>query len=173
MRAERPIKATNKRRIAVVGLGMAAKPHFQSLRDLADRVEVAACHAPSAARRASFAAAYPGFPTTGDLDKVLADRSISAVLLLTPPFSHLDLILRCAAAGKHVLVEKPLEATLLRARQAVEAMERAKLRARRRAAAPLSQSVAAPRRPHRDRRARRAPFRLGLNPLVAPGRIFR
>jgi UDP-N-acetyl-2-amino-2-deoxyglucuronate dehydrogenase len=128
MSAERPIKATSKRRIAVVGLGMAAKPHFQSLRDLADRVEVAACHAPSAARRASFAAAYPGFPTTGDLDKVLADRSISAVLLLTPPFSHLDLILRCAAAGKHVLVEKPLEATLLRARQAVEAMERAKLR---------------------------------------------
>jgi UDP-N-acetyl-2-amino-2-deoxyglucuronate dehydrogenase len=119
---------SSKRRIAILGLGMAAKPHMRSLRDLADRVEVAACYAPSPQRRASFSEAYPDFPLGDDLDTILADRSISAVLLLTPPFSHLDLILRCAKAGKHVLVEKPLEASVSRAMQAIEAMEGAKLR---------------------------------------------
>jgi UDP-N-acetyl-2-amino-2-deoxyglucuronate dehydrogenase len=115
-------------RIAVIGLGMAAKPHLSSLADLADRVEVAACYTPSAERRESFGVAYPDLPTTGDLNTLFADRSITALLLLTPPFTHLDLILRAAAAGKHVLVEKPLDVSVARARQAVEAMERAKLR---------------------------------------------
>jgi UDP-N-acetyl-2-amino-2-deoxyglucuronate dehydrogenase len=121
-------EARSRRRIAVIGLGMAAKPHLSSLADLADRVEVTACYTPSAERRESFAVAYPDLPTSGDLDALFADRSITALLLLTPPFTHLDLILRAAAAGKHVLVEKPLDASVARARQAVEAMERAKLR---------------------------------------------
>lgn len=116
-----------KRRIAVIGLGMAAKPHLLSLRDLADRIEVAACYTPSDERRASFTAAHLDLPMAGDLDKIFADRSITALLLLTPPFTHLDLILRAAAAGKHVLVEKPLDVSAARAREAVEAMERAKL----------------------------------------------
>src|SRR4029077_14038294 len=107
---------------------MAAKPHLSSLADLADRVEVAACYTPSAERRESFAAAYPDLPTTGDLNALFADRSITALLLLTPPFSHCHLILRAAAAGKQVLVEKPLDVSVARARQAVEAMERANLR---------------------------------------------
>src|SRR6185437_8771656 len=38
---------------------------------------------------------------------------------------HRDLVLRAAAAGKHVLVEKPLDVTAERALQGIEAMERA------------------------------------------------
>ena len=33
-----------RRRIAVAGLGMVSKPHLASLRDLSDRVEIAACY---------------------------------------------------------------------------------------------------------------------------------
>ncbi len=118
----------SRRRIAVIGLGMAAKPHLSSLADLSDRAEIAACYTPSPERRESFAAAHPALPVTADLETLFADTSITALLLLTPPFTHLDLILRAAGAGKHVLVEKPLDASVARARQAVEAMERAKLR---------------------------------------------
>src|SRR3954447_2423311 len=117
-----------KHRIAVVGLGMALKPHLQSLRELSDRVEIAACYAPSAERRAAFAGANPDLPLADDLDAVLADRTIDAVLILTPPTTHLDLVRRCAAAGKHVLLEKPLEVSAARALGAVEAMQRAGLR---------------------------------------------
>src|SRR5579862_1206421 len=99
-----------RRRVAIIGLGMAVTPHARSLLDLADRVEVAA----------AFAKDFP-FPTTTDLDAVIADPSITAALVLTPPWSHLDLTRRLAAAGKHVLLEKPVEATTARAVELVEA----------------------------------------------------
>jgi UDP-N-acetyl-2-amino-2-deoxyglucuronate dehydrogenase len=119
---------SQKRRIAIIGLGMALKPHLAALWDLASRVEVAACYSPSAERRAAFGAACPGLPIVADLDAAFADNSIDAILLLTPPFTHLDLVRRCAAAGKHVLVEKPLDVSVERARLSIDAMEAAGLR---------------------------------------------
>ena len=95
-------------RVALVGLGMAVTPHAKSLLDLASRAEVAYAYSPSAARRAAFAAKFP-FPQCDRLETILADRSIGAVLVLTPPNTHLELVEKLAAAGKHVLLEKPLE----------------------------------------------------------------
>jgi predicted dehydrogenase len=118
---------SDRLRVAVIGLGMAHKPHLQSLRELGDIVEIAACHAPSAARREAFRQANPDLPVAADLDAVLGDDTIGAVILLTPPTTHLDLVARCAAAGKHVLLEKPVEVSVERARQAVEIMSRARL----------------------------------------------
>jgi predicted dehydrogenase len=51
---------------------------------------------------------------------VLADRSVTAVLILTPPNTHLELVERAAAAGKHILLEKPLEISATRASRLVE-----------------------------------------------------
>jgi predicted dehydrogenase len=112
-----------RRKIAIVGLGMALKPHLASLRDLAARVEIAACWSPSAARRAAFAAANRE-PLAESFEAILADRSIEAVALLTPPNTHLELVARCAEAGKHVLLEKPIEVSVVRAERLIEAMER-------------------------------------------------
>ena len=114
------------KRIAVVGLGMAVAPHAQSLLALGHRVEVAGCYSGSADRRMAFADRFH-LPVTDDLDSLFADDSIDALFLLTPPTTHLDLVRRAAAAGKHVLLEKPLEATLERSRAVVEAMEDAGL----------------------------------------------
>jgi UDP-N-acetyl-2-amino-2-deoxyglucuronate dehydrogenase len=116
-----------KYRVGVVGLGMVAKPHLMSLADLSNRVDIAACYTPSTERQAAFRAAYPRLPLATRLDGVLADKSIDAVILLTPPHSHLDLILHCARAGKHVLVEKPLDVSVERGLEGIEAMERAGL----------------------------------------------
>ena len=113
---------SSRRRIGVIGLGMASAPHAQSLIDLADRVEVAGCFSPSAERRAAFAARH-GLPVVDRLETLLEDPTLSAVLLLTPPDSHAGLVARCAAADKHVLLEKPLDATPEGARAAVSAME--------------------------------------------------
>lgn len=115
-------------RVAIVGLGMALRPHLQSLAELSDRATIAACHAPSAARRGAFAETYRHLPVVDDLDAVLADSSIDALVVLTPPFTHLDLVERCAKAGKHVLLEKPLDVSVERAVRSVEVMERAGLR---------------------------------------------
>jgi UDP-N-acetyl-2-amino-2-deoxyglucuronate dehydrogenase len=116
-----------KHRIGIVGLGMALKPHALSLVDLADRIEVAAAFAPSAARREEAAKAW-GLPVVDSLDRIMADRSIDTVLILTPPWTHTDLVEQAAAAGKHVLLEKPVEANAARAAAVVEACERAGVR---------------------------------------------
>ncbi len=111
-------------RIALVGLGMAVTPHAKSVLDLADRAEVAFAFSPSAARRAKFAAQFP-FPQCERLETILEDRAIGAVALLTPPNTHLDLAKRCAAAGKHILLEKPLEISTARAEEMVATCRRA------------------------------------------------
>jgi UDP-N-acetyl-2-amino-2-deoxyglucuronate dehydrogenase len=105
-------------RIGLVGLGMAVTPHAKSLLDLRDRVEVAYAFSPSAARRADFAKRFP-FPQCDRLETILEDRSVNAVLLLTPPNTHLELVARFAAAGKHILLEKPLEISTVRAEELV------------------------------------------------------
>src|ERR1700737_5153538 len=111
--------------IAVGGLGMAHKPHIQSLRELKDRARIIACQSPTEARPESFASAHPDLPGPGDLGANFKDRSVDGVILLTPPMTHRDLVLRCAAADKHVLLEKPLDVTTERARQSIDAMQRA------------------------------------------------
>jgi UDP-N-acetyl-2-amino-2-deoxyglucuronate dehydrogenase len=100
-----------KTRIAIVGLGMASAPHAKSLLDLADRADVLAAFSPTETRRKAFAQTY-GFPVCDKADAIFGDPSIDAVLILTPPNTHLDLVQRACAAGKHVLLEKPLETSL-------------------------------------------------------------
>lgn len=111
-----------KTRIAIIGLGMAVAPHAKSLIELSARVEVAAAYSQTPARREAFAATY-GLPTTADLDAIFADRTIDAVMILAPPNTHLDLVRRAAAAGKHILLEKPLEISMARAEELVATVE--------------------------------------------------
>jgi predicted dehydrogenase len=105
-------------RVALVGLGMAVTPHAKSLLDL--KADVAYAYSPSAARRAQFAQKFP-FPQCDRLETILEDRSVGAVAVLTPPNTHLGIVERCAAAGKHVLLEKPLEVSTERAERLVNA----------------------------------------------------
>jgi UDP-N-acetyl-2-amino-2-deoxyglucuronate dehydrogenase len=113
-------------RVGLIGLGMAVTPHARSLLDLKDRAEVAYAFSPSRERRAKFAERFP-FPQCERIDTILDDRSVGAVLVLTPPNTHLDIASRCAAAGKHVLLEKPLETSTARAEQLVKKMSHLKL----------------------------------------------
>jgi UDP-N-acetyl-2-amino-2-deoxyglucuronate dehydrogenase len=114
------------KRLALIGLGMAVTPHARSLVELRDRVEVVAAFSPSALRRNDFAARFP-FPTVDTVDRILDDASIDAVAILTPPNTHLDLARLAAAAGKHILLEKPLEVTIERSVELVEICRRAGL----------------------------------------------
>lgn len=46
--------------------------------------------------------------TYESLEEVLADETIELIDLCTPPHMHVEQVLKCFAAGKHVLCEKPL-----------------------------------------------------------------
>lgn len=59
-------------------------------------------------RRKQAATLYQHITVTDDLDRVLADPDVSAVVIATPAQTHAPLARRAMAAGKHVFVEKPL-----------------------------------------------------------------
>ena len=118
------MSAPSRLRMAVIGLGMASTPHAKSLVELRDRVEVAAVFSPSLQRREAFAATW-GFPAVDSIETIFTDASIAAVLLLTPPNTHLELVQMAAGAHKHILVEKPLDISLERSELLVKTAEKA------------------------------------------------
>jgi UDP-N-acetyl-2-amino-2-deoxyglucuronate dehydrogenase len=95
-------------RVALIGAGMAAAPHLASLRELAPRVEVAWVAGRTRERITAAAAQWPGARVTTDIEAVLDDASVHAAIVLTPPDTHRGIVAALAAAGKHVLLEKPL-----------------------------------------------------------------
>lgn len=105
--------------MAMIGLGPASQPHIKSLTELAARIDLRWAASRSDIRVQAFAQHHP-VPTTTDIERAITDPTVEAVLLLTPASAHLELAERCFAAGKHVLVEKPLEVSLARATALVE-----------------------------------------------------
>ena len=75
--------------------------------------------------RDSVAARIPGVPITPQLDDLLADPALDAVVLATPVPTHADLAVRVLEAGKHCFVEKPLALSVADAERAVGAAEAA------------------------------------------------
>ncbi|MGZ4169863.1 MAG: Gfo/Idh/MocA family protein [Solirubrobacteraceae bacterium] len=67
----------------------------------------------------------PAAQATGDLDELLADPDLDAVVLATPVPTHAELAVRVLEAGKHCFVEKPLAQSAADAERAVAAAHRA------------------------------------------------
>src|SRR5260370_26359560 len=76
----------------------------------------------AAAVRAKFRAAIAY--TTKEYEDCLANQEISAVYIATPPGEHEEFTVRAAEAGKHVLCEKPLAATVAQSARIGEACRR-------------------------------------------------
>ncbi len=110
-------------RLGVVGLGRAFALTAPALR--ADRrVRLVAACAPRAESRAAFEAAFGGRGYAG-LDDLLAHPGLEAVYIATPHEMHAEQTLAAAAAGKHVLVEKPLAVSMADGEAMVETCEKA------------------------------------------------
>jgi len=116
----------NRMGMALVGLGSASLPHLRSLQDLTDRIDLryAITRHPHSDRIKPYNGPVQLLST---LQPALEDPKVQAVIVATPPSTHLDICKACFAAGKHVLLEKPLELNLGRSTQLVEAAQNAKL----------------------------------------------
>ena len=110
-------------RLAVIGLGMATKPHLDALAELRGRVEVSGVFNRTRAKADAVHERF-GFPVFDSLDAIAADPSTDGVIIATPPNQRLAIVEQMAAAGKHILMEKPVERTMEAARDIVELCER-------------------------------------------------
>jgi predicted dehydrogenase len=109
-------------RVAIIGAGRMGEAHAEAWRALAPEAEVVAV---VGRREPATLLAAPGAPGTTDLDGVLADPAVELVSICTPTGTHLDLAARALAAGKHVLLEKPLALTVADGERLVELGRRA------------------------------------------------
>jgi myo-inositol 2-dehydrogenase/D-chiro-inositol 1-dehydrogenase len=62
---------------------------------------------------------------TTDHHELLADESIEAISVVAADIAHYPLVMDCAAAGKHVICEKPIATEIAHAREMVQAMRQA------------------------------------------------
>jgi predicted dehydrogenase len=92
---------------AVVGLGYWGPNWVRNLHQLQCASRLVCCDLDNE-RRQNIRRHHPGVRVTADLDDVLGDREIEAVVVATPVSTHFEVARRCLAAGKSVLVEKPL-----------------------------------------------------------------
>jgi UDP-N-acetyl-2-amino-2-deoxyglucuronate dehydrogenase len=104
--------------IGVIGAGMGAKPHALALQSLADTINVLGVYRRNRAELDSFCATY-GFPAAESYEALLADPQLDAILVLTPPNAREEIVAAAARAGKHVLLEKPVERSVAAAERIV------------------------------------------------------
>jgi UDP-N-acetyl-2-amino-2-deoxyglucuronate dehydrogenase len=114
----------NKLRIAFVGCGGIADHYLGLYRDL-EFVEVAACIDVSVERAARAAESLNNGATSGaDFAEALS-TNVDAVVINTPNHLHREQAVAALAAGKHVLLQKPVAASLADAEAIFAAAERA------------------------------------------------
>jgi predicted dehydrogenase len=106
----------------IIGCGMIANFHAKAIGDIRG-AKVVACYDtfPTAADR--FAAAQ-GCRAYHELKAMLADPDVDVVTIGTPSGAHLEPAVAAARAGKHVIVEKPLEITLTRCDKIIRECEK-------------------------------------------------
>jgi predicted dehydrogenase len=110
----------------IIGTGMIAKFHARAVGELRGS-KLVACfnHTPEKSRK--FADEF-GCQAYDRLDQMLARDDLHIVTICTPSGAHLEPGVAAAKAGKHVMVEKPLEVTLKRCDALIDACQKAGVR---------------------------------------------
>lgn len=114
-------------RFAIIGCGRIARQHAAAINACSDIARLVSVVDADPARARELAQAFGVGATHATLDAALASADVDAVVLCTPNGMHAEHSIRALAAGKHVLVEKPMAETIADA----EAMAVAATRARR------------------------------------------
>ena len=99
--------STNLKNIAVIGCGYWGKNLVRNMAELGALAAVADAYAPNAEAQSKL----HNVPVR-TVDEILADATISGVVIAAPAAQHASLATQAINAGKHVFVEKPLALTV-------------------------------------------------------------
>ena len=105
--------------VGIVGCGMISQFHARAIADSEGAGLVACCSRDL--KSAQTLADEFGGTAYDNLDAMLADSKVDIVSICTPSGAHQEPAVAAANAGKHVIVEKPLEITLARCDAIIEA----------------------------------------------------
>lgn len=109
-----------KTRIAILGYGRWGRYCHAALIRLVPELELAGIASSDAAKRARIESEL-GVRAYADLDEILADDLVDAVVLATPNDTHFPYAMRALNAGKHVVTDKPMCLSLARCDAMIEA----------------------------------------------------
>jgi predicted dehydrogenase len=107
----------------IIGCGMISRFHAKAIGDIRG-AKVVACYSATGASADKFAAEV-GCRAHHDLHSMLADPAVDIVCVCTPSGAHMEPAVAAAKAGKHVIVEKPLEITLKRCDAIIQVCQKA------------------------------------------------
>jgi predicted dehydrogenase len=114
------VAANDRITVGVVGLGYWGPNLARNFNALPES-ELRWCCDSRETVRARHAAQFRDARFTSELDDLLEDPGLDAVVLATPVATHAELTVRVLKAGKHCLVEKPLAQSVADAERAVSA----------------------------------------------------
>jgi predicted dehydrogenase len=109
----------NPLRIAIVGCGVIGQIHADTIAALRPEASVVLAVDQSADRAKKVHERW-----TTSYAEALAAQDVEAVAICTPSGTHADLVVAALDAGKHVIVEKPLDVSLAAAHRVAEAQAR-------------------------------------------------
>src|SRR5262245_31092513 len=113
---------------AVVGCGMIARFHARAIAEIPGaRVAALVSRTPANGQKLIDETGMPACPTFTTVEAAVKAPGVDAVIITTPSGAHLEPALVAAKAGKHVVVEKPLEITGPRCQQVIDACDKAKV----------------------------------------------
>ncbi|MCA9021515.1 MAG: Gfo/Idh/MocA family oxidoreductase [Planctomycetaceae bacterium] len=95
-------------RIGIIGAGAVSDYHHVPGIEIDPRARLAAVCDPNEALLQQRQSEWPEHKSYADYADLAADPDIDAVIIATPNYTHLPIALKCIAAGKHVMCEKPL-----------------------------------------------------------------
>jgi len=113
-----------KYNLGIIGAGMYGKVLMRCFQQ-DDRANLTWVNSASQATTRSAAAEFGVEKWTLDYREILADPAVDAVVIATPPYLHAEQLTAALTARKHILLEKPLAASLESVREMVSAVEQA------------------------------------------------
>jgi predicted dehydrogenase len=111
-RIEHQPETEQRLRTVVVGYGYWGPNLVRNVMERPEFDLVALCER-DLGRGQAFSAKATGIPVICDLEQILDDPTVDALIVATPPHTHHAIVKAALLAGKHVLVEKPLATTTL------------------------------------------------------------
>lgn len=110
-----------KMNIGIIGTGAITGKHADAIAEIENAELVALCS--SSSERAKAAQEKFGIQTYSDISAFLTHPELDIVCICTASGHHMEAGLLAAKAGKHLLIEKPIEINLSRADQLIDACE--------------------------------------------------